>query len=97
MKKRTSQLFVAVLAGMATNYGVASMSEQFNVEPTIEQKLYDGVYESAEFLQMINTAFVDDIVGQSVIMSVTVVTGRAGVENDDWVSATRDVSGLKPR
>ena len=99
MKKRTSQLFVAVLAGMATNYGVASMSEQFNVEPTIEQKLYDGVYESAEFLQMINTAFVDDIVGQSVIMSVNGgVTGRAGVENDDSKERqTRDVSGLKAR
>ena len=39
MKTKTKQLFVAVLAGMATNYGVASMSEQFNVEPTTEQRL----------------------------------------------------------
>ena len=81
MKTRTRELFVAIMAGMAVNYGVTSMSEQFNVEPTTEQRLYDAVYESAEFLQMINTVPVDDLVGQSVIMSVDGgVTGRAGVE-----------------
>ncbi|TMS64253.1 MULTISPECIES: P2 family phage major capsid protein, partial [unclassified Pseudoalteromonas] len=99
MKTKTKQLFVAVLAGMASNYGVASMSEQFNVEPTTEQRLYDATYESAEFLQMINTALVDDIVGQSVIMSVDGgVTGRAGVETDDTKERkTRDVSKLAKR
>ncbi len=99
MKKRTSQLFVAVLAGLATNYGVASMSEQFNVEPTVEQNLYDSVYESVEFLQMINTAMVDDIVGQSVFLGVNGgVTGRAGVETDPTKERqTRDPSGLSKR
>ncbi|MCQ8882728.1 phage major capsid protein, P2 family [Pseudoalteromonas shioyasakiensis] len=99
MKTRTKELFVAIMAGMAVNYGVASMSEQFNVEPTVEQRLYDAVYESAEFLQMINTAPVDDLVGQSVIMSVDGgVTGRAGVETDDTKERkTRDVSKLDKR
>lgn len=87
------------MAGMAVNYGVTSMSEQFNVEPTVEQRLYDAVYESAEFLQMINTAPVDDLVGQSVIMSVDGgITGRAGVETDDTKERkTRDVSKLEKR
>ena len=64
MKTRTRELFVAIMAGMAVNYGVTSMSEQFNVEPTTEQRLYDAVYESAEFLQMINTVPVD-VVGSN--------------------------------
>ncbi len=99
MKIKTTQVFAAVLAGLATNYGVAAMSEQFAVEPTVEQTLYDAVYESAEFLQMINTAMVDDIVGQSVIMSVNGgVTGRTGVETDDSKERqTKDVSGLNAR
>ncbi|WP_283241879.1 hypothetical protein [Pseudoalteromonas sp. S1731] len=42
MKTKTKQLFVAVLAGMASNYGVASMSEQFNVEPSTDPRLYDA-------------------------------------------------------
>ena len=99
MKTRTKQLFIAVLAGMASNYGVASMNEQFNVEPTTEQRLYDATYDSVEFLQLINTALVDDIVGQSVMMSVDGgVTGRAGVESDDTKERqTRDVAGLAKR
>lgn len=99
MKIKTTQVFTAVLAGLAMNYGVASMSENFAVEPSVEQTLYDAMYESAEFLQMINTSMVDDVVGQSVIMSVDGgVTGRAGVEADDTKERkTKDVSGLKKR
>ncbi|WP_352256117.1 P2 family phage major capsid protein, partial [Pseudoalteromonas sp. 19-MNA-CIBAN-0066] len=71
----------------------------FNVEPTTEQRLYDATYDSVEFLQLINTALVDDIVGQSVMMSVDGgVTGRAGVETDDSKERqTRDVAGLAKR
>ncbi|MCG7567079.1 phage major capsid protein, P2 family [Pseudoalteromonas ruthenica] len=99
MKLKTSQLFASLMAGLASNYGVASMSEQFSVEPSIEQSLYDMVYESVEFLQMINTATVDDLVGQSVFMGVGGgVTGRAGVEQDgNRERKTRDVAGLSKR
>ncbi|MDO6426229.1 phage major capsid protein, P2 family [Thalassotalea sp. 1_MG-2023] len=99
MKAKTSQLFTAIMVGLASNYGTASMSTQFSVEPTVEQNLYDAMYESAEFLQQINTAMVDDIVGQSVIMSVDGgVTGRAGVEdNPSNTRQTKDVSGLEKR
>ena len=99
MRQQTTKIFNALMAGMASTYGVTHMHEQFNVEPSIEQNLYDGVYESVEFLQMINTALVRDLVGQSVFLSVDGgVTQRAGVETDDNAERqTRDVSNLKPR
>ncbi|OCQ23382.1 phage major capsid protein, P2 family [Pseudoalteromonas luteoviolacea] len=99
MRTKTTQIFTAICAGLATNYGVASVSENFAVEPTIEQKLYDKVYESAEFLTRINHALVDDLVGQSVFMSAgSGVTGRAGVDEDgNNERQTKDVSGLSKR
>ncbi|MDK2595215.1 phage major capsid protein, P2 family [Pseudoalteromonas obscura] len=99
MRTKTTQIFTAICAALATNYGVASVSENFAVEPTIEQKLYDKVYESAEFLTRINHALVDDLVGQSVFMSAgSGVTGRAGVDEDgNNERQTKDVSGLSKR
>ena len=99
MKLKTTQVFAAVLAGLASNYGVASMGEQFSVEPTVEQRLYDAVYESADFLQMIDTQLVDDLVGQAVTAGISgSVTGRAGVETDESKSrSTKDPLGLAKR
>lgn len=99
MRTKTTQIFTAICVALASNYGVASVSENFAVEPTIEQKLYDAVYESAEFLTRINHALVDDLVGQSVFMSAgSGVTGRAGVDEDgNNERKTKDVSGLTKR
>lgn len=99
MKLKTTQVFAAVMAGLASNYGVASMGEQFAVEPTVEQRLYDAVYESADFLQLIDTQLVDDLVGQAVTAGVSgSVTGRAGVEKDTTKSReTKDPLGLAKR
>ncbi len=99
MRTRTTQLFTAICAALASNYGVASVAENFAVEPTLEQRLYDSVYESAEFLNRINHAMVDDIAGESVFMSSgSGVTGRAGVEKDDTKERkTKDVSALDKR
>ena len=71
------------------------MSEQFAVEPSIEQRLYDEVYESAEFLQQIDTQMVDDLVGSSLTLGVSGgVTGRTGVETDPTKERqTKDPSG----
>lgn len=98
MKTKTTQIFNALMLAMATSYSVQSMSQQFTVEPTTEQKLYDEVYESVEFLKMINTEMVDDLVGQSVVMGVDGgITGRAGVETDNTERQTKDVSALNNR
>jgi len=99
MKLKTTQVFAAVMAGLASNYGVASMNEQFAVEPSVEQKLFDQVYESAEFLQHIDTQLVDDLVGAGVTAGVSGgITGRAGVETDETKErSTKDPLGLASR
>jgi len=99
MKLKTTQIFAAVVSALAVNYGVASVSEQFSVEPSIEQTLYDQVYQSAEFLQRIDTQMVDDLVGSSITAGISGgVTGRAGVETDETKSrSTKDPLGLTDR
>lgn len=99
MRTQTKLLYTAVLAGLAANYGVVSMSEQFAVEPSIEQRLYDEVYENSSFLQQIDTQMVTDLVGSSLTLGVSGgVTGRAGVETDPSKERqTKDPSGLTDR
>ena len=56
------------------------------------------MYESAEFLQRINTQMVDDLIGSSVSLGLTSsVTGRAGVSTDNKERTTKDPSGLDDR
>jgi P2 family phage major capsid protein len=98
MKTTTKLAFKAVITALAVTYATATMSEQFAVAPSVEQKLYDKVYESAEFLQRINTQMVDDLVGSAVTLGVsTSVTGRAGVSTDNNERTTKDPSGLDDR
>lgn len=99
MRTQTTKLFTAICGALASNYGVADVSQNFSVTPTVEQQLYDKVYESSEFLTRINHALVDDIAGESVFMSASSgVTGRAGVETDTTKERkTKDVSGLDKR
>lgn len=99
MKTKTKQLFTSMTLAIASTFGVTSASERFNVEPTLEQKLFDQVYESAEFLGQIQTQFVDDIAGQALTLSVNGgVTGRAGVEKDPTkLRKTKDPHGLDKR
>jgi P2 family phage major capsid protein len=99
MKTKTTLLFTAILGGLAASYGVDSMTEQFAVTPTVEQKLYDKVYESAEFLQQISTELVDDLVGTAIEAGVDGgITGRAGLETDETKERqTKDPLGLDDR
>lgn len=99
MKIKTTQVFVAVVSALAANYGVASVSKQFTVNPTIEQSLYDQIYQSAEFLQHIDTQMVDDLIGSAITAGISGgVTGRAGVGKDDTKSrSTKDPLGLTSR
>lgn len=70
MKPQSKKLFTAMLAAMAATYGVASVTDNFAVEPTVAQELTDKIVESAEFLQEINGSVpVDELKGQKVIGS----------------------------
>lgn len=64
------KLFTAMMAAMASTYGVETVASQFNVEPTIAQRLQDKIVESDAFLGQINVIGVPEIKGQKVIGSV---------------------------
>ncbi len=76
MRHNTRALYNAMLLNMAETYGVETVAEVYNVEPTIEQELTDKIVASDEFLSRINVLFVDDIKGQKVLGSANVVKGK---------------------
>ncbi|MGH1374409.1 MAG: phage major capsid protein, P2 family [Cellvibrionaceae bacterium] len=71
MQPKTKLLFAAMTVAMATTYGVESVTEQFNVTPTVAQELQDAIVESEEFLGMVNLVPVDELKGQKVLGSVS--------------------------
>ncbi|MBD1582791.1 phage major capsid protein, P2 family [Pseudoalteromonas sp. S16_S37] len=99
MRTQTTQVFNSICRALAENYGVPNVSENFVVDPSLEQKLYDQVYESAEFLTRINHGMPDEIKGEPLFLSAGAgVTGRAGVETDDTKERkTKDASKLDKR
>lgn len=54
MRNNTRLLYTALLAQIASLNGVASATEKFNVDPTIQQKLETRMQESSGFLKSIN-------------------------------------------
>lgn len=76
MQFKTKELYSAMLLTMAETYGVETVTEVYNVQPTIEQELIDKIVESDAFLSTINMVPVDEIKGQKVMGSVTVSKGK---------------------
>lgn len=86
-------LFVAMCAVMAQTYGVASVSEDFNVTPTHAQRLQDKIVEQDSFLQKINVLPVDELKGEKVLGSVAGLLGkRTNTDAND--RTTSDVLSL---
>jgi len=73
--------------------GVTNASEQFNVEPSVQQTLESKMQESSAFLGQINMIGVDEIKGEKVGLGVSgPIAGRTNVDVKD--RETRDVSEL---
>ncbi|MFW6032449.1 MAG: phage major capsid protein, P2 family [Phycisphaeraceae bacterium] len=73
--------------------GVTSASEQFNVEPSVQQTLESKIQESSDFLRSINIIGVDELKGQKVGLGVSgPIAGRTDVSAND--RKTRDVTSL---
>ncbi|WP_275286940.1 phage major capsid protein, P2 family [Halomonas elongata] len=93
MRNDTRQALNQFRERLATINGVASATEMFNVEPSVQQTLESRIQESSEFLGRINVVGVDEIKGQKVGMGVIgPIAGRTDVESKD--RAPRDVSEL---
>ena len=93
MNFATKKLFTAMMAAMATTYGVADVYEQFNVTPTVAQELHDAISQEVSFLQRINIVPVDELKGQKVLGGVSGLLGKR-TNTDDNDRETQEVLTL---
>ncbi|MGM0985441.1 MAG: phage major capsid protein, P2 family [Pseudomonadota bacterium] len=96
MRNDTRQAFNRMHARIAQLSGVDSATEQFNVEPSVQQTLESRIQESSEFLGRIGVVGVDELKGEKVGLGVTgPIAGRTDVANED--REPRDVTSLDAR
>lgn len=80
------QKFNALAVAIAATYGVASVREEFNVDPTHAQTLNDKITHSSAFLQRINVLPVSEIKGEKVMLGLNgPATGRTNTRTADRV------------
>lgn len=93
MRNETRLVYNALLSQIARLNGVAEVSKQFNVAPTIQQRLESKMQESSDFLGKINMTPVVEAQGAKLGLGVSgPVASRTNTDNAD--RQTRDVSTL---
>ena len=94
MQNSTRKQFAQFLADQARLNGVASASEKFAIDPTIQQRLENKVQESSAFLKSINIVPVTEMEGEKLALGVTgPIAGRTDTTASD--RATRDVKAIE--
>lgn len=83
MNKFTRKKFSEYLADQATLNGVADVTQQFTVDPSIEQRIVDETQASASFLQKINMVLVSAQQGESLGLSVSPNASRTNTKVKD--------------
>lgn len=93
MRNETRLVYNALLSQIARLNGVAEVGKQFNVAPTIQQRLESKMQESSDFLGKINMTPVVEAQGAKLGLGVSgPVASRTNTDNAD--RQTRDVSTL---
>ena len=93
MRNETRQHYTALLAQIARLNGVDDVVKQFNVAPSIQQRLESKMQESSDFLGKINMVPVVEAQGAKLGLGVSgPVASRTNTDNSD--RQTRDVSTL---
>lgn len=94
MRELTSKQFQIICSRLAAGYGVADVSKQFSITPSVQQLLKDKIVEASTFLPRINIITVDDLKGENILAGASgPVTGRTDTTGDGERSP-RDVLGL---
>lgn len=83
MKQFTRNKFNEYLVDQATLNGVADATQQFTVEPAVEQRIVDETQASASFLQKINMVLVSAQQGESLGLSVSPNASRTNTKLKD--------------
>lgn len=93
MRNETRLVYNALLSQIGRLNGVAEVAKQFNVAPTIQQRLESKMQESSDFLGKINMTPVVEAQGAKLGLGVSgPVASRTNTDNAD--RQTRDVSTL---
>lgn len=89
MRNSTRALFNAYVSQIALLNSVSDATQQFNVDPVVEQKLEAKMAESSEFLQAINVIPVTEQVAQSLGLGTTrTIAGRTDTTGNAERTAT---------
>lgn len=71
MRNETRKLFNGYLGTQAKLNGVDDATSQFNVQPSVQQKLETKLQESSAFLSKINIIGVEELKGEKIGLSIT--------------------------
>lgn len=71
MKNTTRQQFTGYLSNQAQLNGVPSATEQYTVEPSVQQKIEEHIQESSAFLKKINITPVTDQKGEALGLGIS--------------------------
>ena len=94
MRDQTRKHFHILCDRLAAGYGVANVSEQFSISPSVQQLLKDKIVEASTFLPRINIITVDELKGENILAGASgPVTGRTDTTGDAE-RTPRDVLGL---
>lgn len=97
MRNETRELYHAFLETVADINGVASASEQFTVDPSVQQTLIDLKQENEDsFLGRINLRSVPELLGQTLGLDVGTPIASRTDTSGDGERKTSDPSGLNP-
>ncbi|MFT4091306.1 MAG: phage major capsid protein, P2 family [Asticcacaulis sp.] len=84
MNNETRLLFNAYMARVGQLNRIPDASVNFNVAPTIQQKLWQKVQESSDFLKRINMPMVNELKGALIGMGITgTISGRTDTDTAD--------------
>lgn len=94
MRDQTRKRFHILCTRLAQGYGVADVSQQFSITPSVQQLLKDKIVEASTFLPRINIITVDELKGENILAGASgPVTGRTDTTGDAE-RTPRDVLGL---
>ena len=95
MRDQTRKLFKILCTRLAAGFGVADVSQQFSVSPSVQQLLKDKIVEASTFLPRVNFIIVDELKGENILAGASgPVTGRTDTTGDAE-RTPRDVLGLE--
>lgn len=94
MNQLTRVQFNLLCEQLAKGYSVASVTQQFAIEPSVAQKLNDKIVEQGTFLQKINVVPVSEMTGENIFGAAnSPVSGRTDTRGENERKA-KDLLGF---